>query len=709
MKKFLLCAAALAALAAASAAQAQDRVCLDSVCDKVSLFGVAADAAAPAGSGWTSTEAPKYGTWGFDTAGMDTSVKPGDSFFRYANGKALDALVIPSDRSTYGSFPLLRELSDNRLKVLVEKAAADTGAAAGSDQAKIGALYNSFMDEARIQQLDAAPLAKDLAAIRALKTKADVARSMGASNAGFGRSFFGVGVSEDAKDPERNTLYVVQSGLGLPDRDYYLKDTFADKKTAYEAYVARMLRNVGWENAGQAAKDIVALETKIAEASWSRIESRDRDKSYNPMTVAELEKYAPGFPWRSQLAAAGLGKVDKVVVRQKTALPKIAQIFADTPIETLKAWQAFHTVDQAAPYLSKRFSDAQWEFRSHTLQGAPEQRSRAKRGVSFAEGAMGEAIGREYVAAYFPPESKAKMEKLVADLKSALKTRIETKLDWMSPETKAQALDKLSKFGVKIGYPSKWRDYAGLSVDASDLYGNVLRSSAFEWAEDVAKLGKPVDKEEWGMTPQTVNAYYSSTRNEIVFPAAILQPPFFDPNADMAVNYGGIGGVIGHEIGHGFDDQGRKSDGHGVLRDWWTAEDAAKFKAQTDRFGAQYDTYEPLPGAHVQGGLTMGENIGDLAGITLALDAYHVSLNGAEAPVLDGITGDQRVFLGWAQVWRSKSRDDALKQQVVSDPHSPAEFRVIGPMRNVDAWYQAFGVQEGDKYYVKPEERVRIW
>ncbi|MBC6980217.1 M13 family metallopeptidase [Caulobacter sp. 17J80-11] len=708
MKKLLLCAAAMAALAVASAAQAQDRVCLDSVCDKVSLFGVAADAAAPAGSGWTSTEAPKYGTWGFDTAGMDTSVKPGDSFFRYANGKAMDALVIPSDRSRYGSFDLLRELSDNRLRVLVEKASA-SGAAADTDQGKIGALYNSYMDEARIQQLDAAPLAKDLNAIRAIKTKADMARSMGATNGVFGASFFNAYVDADGKNPTMNALYLFQGGLGLPDRDYYLKDTFADKKTAYEAYVARMLRQVGWENSTQAAKDIVALETKIAEVSWSRIDRRDDDKTYNPMTVAQLEKYAPGFAWREYLKAASLQKADRAIVSENTAFPKIAKIFADTPIETLRAWQAFHTVDQAAPYLSKRFSDAQWEFRSHTMSGAPQQRARAKRGVSFAEGAMGEALGREYVAEYFPPESKAKMEKLVGDLRSALRTRIETKLAWMSPETKAQALAKLDKFGVKIGYPSKWRDYSGLTVDGSDLYGNVVRSGKFEWAYNVERLGKPVDKEEWGMTPQTVNAYYSSTRNEIVFPAAILQPPFFDPNADMAVNYGGIGGVIGHEIGHGFDDQGRKSDGDGALRDWWTAEDAAKFKAQTDRFGAQYDSYEPIPGSHVQGGLTMGENIGDLAGITLALDAYHVSLNGAESPVLDGITGDQRVFLGWAQVWRGKYRDDAMKQQVVSDPHSPPEFRVIGPMRNIDAWYDAFGVKEGEKYYVKPEDRVRIW
>jgi putative endopeptidase len=364
--------------------------------------------------------------------------------------------------------------------------------------------------------------------------------------------------------------------------------------------------------------------------------------------------------------------------------------------------------DDAAPFLSKRFVDARFAFRNKTLSGQPENTPRWKRGVNLVNGSLGEVVGQEYVAKHFPAESKAKMEVLVANLRVALKARID-KLEWMSPETKAKAQDKLAKFTVKIGYPNKWRDYSALKIDATDLVGNVRRSGAYEWNYDLARLGKPVDRSEWGMTPQTVNAYYNSTLNEIVFPAAILQPPFFDPNADMAVNYGGIGGVIGHEISHGFDDQGRKSNGDGVLSDWWTAEDAAKFKAQAAKLGAQYDAYEVAPGAHVQGGLTMGENIGDLGGILLALDAYHASLNGQPAPVVDGYTGDQRVFFGWAQVWREKARLDAEKAQVVSDPHSPAHFRVVGPMRNVDAWYDAFGVKPGDKYYIDPKDRVRIW
>jgi putative endopeptidase len=708
-KHLAMAGAAALALSAgqAFAADAHD-VCLDAACGKVSLFGIAADASGSGGGAGMGTVATKYGTWGFDVSGMDTSVKPGDDFFRYANGKAVSGMEIPADRARYGAFDKLRELSDNRLKAIIDKDAAATDLKAGSDEAKIAALYNSYMDEARVEKLDATPLAADLRAVRELKTRTDVARSMGRAVAGFGSSFFAPYITEDQKNPKANALYLYQAGLGLPDRDYYLKDSFKPQREKYQAYVATMLRNVGWENADASAKAIVDLETKLAEVHWTRIESRDDTRTYNPMTVAELEKAAPGFPWREFFKAAGVADVKRVIVNQNTAVPKMAKIFAETPVETLKAWQAFHGVDGAAPLLSSRFVNARFEFRDKVLNGQPQQKPRWKRAVALTEGAMGEALGRQYVAAYFPPESKAKMEALVGDLRTALKGRIE-KLEWMSPETKAKALEKLAKFGVKIGYPNKWRDYSGLQVVDGDLYGNANRSGAFEWAYDVAKLGKPVDKDEWGMTPQTVNAYYTSTRNEIVFPAAILQPPFFDPDADPAVNYGGIGGVIGHEIGHGFDDQGSKSDGDGVLRDWWTAEDAAKFKVQTERFGKQYDAYEVVPGAHVQGGLTMGENIGDLAGSTLALEAYHTSLKGQPAPVIDGFTGDQRVYLGWAQVWREKGRDDYYRNLVTTNPHAPAQFRVIGPLRNEDGWYAAFDVKPGDKLYLAPADRVRMW
>jgi putative endopeptidase len=466
--------------------------------------------------------------------------------------------------------------------------------------------------------------------------------------------------------------------------------------------------SAGVTTLGQTFAAAVAFETRIAEASWSRIESRDRDKTYNPMTPTELEIYAPGFTWRNWLSASDLGEAGRIVIRQKTAFPKLAAIFAEAPIETLQAWEAFHIVDQAAPYLSKRFVDARFEFRNKELGGQPQERARWRRATQLVNGSLGEVLGKEYVKRYFPPDSKAKVEALVNQLKLGLAHRIEN-LSWMTPATKAKALEKLSLFAVKIGYPDKWRDYSALKIDAGDLLGNVRRANAFRWDYTLDKLNKPVDRQEWSTAPQTVNAFYSATRNEIVFPAGILQAPFFDPTADMAINYGGIGGVIGHEITHGFDDQGRKSDGSGMLTDWWHADDSAKFQAEAAKYGAQYDTYSVAPGVNVKGAQTMGENIADLGGLLLALDAYRASLNGAPSPVIDGFTGDQRVFLGWAQVWRTKSRLDALKQQTATDSHSPARFRVDGPMRNIDAWYDAFGVKPGDKLYLDPQERVRIW
>ena len=709
--KFMLVGAAIGALMipAGAAMAHEEHDCLNETCSMQSLFDAALfQAPAAAGSGWQGVEAPKYGSWGFNLDGRDTSVAPGDNFFRYANGKAVDAIEIPSDRTNYGSFPLLRELSDNRLKATIEGLAARTDLAPGSDEAKVADLYRSYMDEARIEALDAQPLQPYLTAIRAADSHAALSRYMGTTQGRFGRGFTGTFIGADAKAPDRYVTYISQGGLGLPTRDYYLTAGYVDKKEKYQAYVARMLGMIGWDNPAAVAAEIVALETRIAEAHWTPEESRNRDATYNAMTPTELAAYAPGIDWAAYLDGMGLGRVQRVVVRQNTAFPKIAAIFSETPVATLQAWQAFHTADQAAPYLSRRFSDAQWEFRARDLSGQPAQRSREKRAISFAEGGLGEALGRIYVAEYFPPDSKAKMEELVANLRTALAGRIR-QLDWMGDETKVAALDKLDKFTVKIGYPDKWRDYSALQVRADDLVGNNERIGRFEWEFEVNRMDGPVDRDEWGMTPQTVNAYYNSTLNEIVFPAAILQPPFFDPDADPAINYGGIGGVIGHEIGHGFDDQGRKSDGDGVLRDWWTAQDAANFEERAQRLGAQYGEYEPLPGYKVRPGLTMGENIGDLAGITLGLEAYRLSLHGQPAPVLDGTTGDQRVFYGWAQVWASKYRDDALKQQVASDSHSPAQFRVIGPMRNLDAWYDAFGVKEGQTYYIAPEDRVRLW
>ncbi|MFZ4606550.1 MAG: M13 family metallopeptidase [Caulobacter sp.] len=651
-------------------------------------------------------KAPRMGPWGFDTTGMDRSIKPGDDFVGFSSGTYLASLDIPADRTNWNSFAVLRELSDARIKAVIDRSAATTNATGEAQQ--IGGLYNSFMNEAAVEALGAKPLAGDLAAIRAAKSREAIAQLMGASNGGFGGSVFAAYISEDAKDPNTNVTYMTQAGLGLPNRDYYLDAKFAEKKAAYRAYVAQILTLAGWADAEKSADAIVALETAIAEAHWPIAEQRDADKTYNPKALAQLQALAPGFPWQAWLKGASLTKADRVIVGEPTAFTKIAALYARTPVATLQAWQAFHTADQAAPYLSKRFVDANFQFRAKTLSGQPEQRVRWKRGVSLVSGNLGEAVGKLYVEAYFPAESKAKMEKLVADLRVALKARIE-KLDWMSPETKARAQAKLASFTVKIGYPNKWRDYSALTIKPDDLYGNVQRASAFEWAFNVDKLGKPVDRDEWGMFPQTVNAYYNPTLNEIVFPAAILQPPFFDPDADAAVNYAGIGAVIGHEISHGFDDEGRKFDADGSLRDWWQPADATKFEVQTKRLGAQYSAFEPVAGSHINGDLTMGENIGDLGGILIALDAYHLSLGGQPAPVIDGLTGDQRFFLGFSQIWRSKYRDDAIRQQVVSDPHSPAQFRVIGTLRNVDAWYDAWGVKPGDKWYVKPEDRVRIW
>lgn len=712
MKKLLLSAACAAALLAPVAAQAHDdeRVCLDAICQTVSLVGL--DSAfvdgAPAVGRIDGVEAPSFGTWGFDMAGRDTSVSPGDDFFRFANGAFLDALEIPSDRTSYGAFNMLRELSDNRMMALVQEFVAAENLDPASDEGKVANLYRSYMDTARIEALDVQPLLPMLAEIRGLDSHEAVARHMGETAGDFGGALFGAAIFDDAKAPQAHAVYLFQAGIGLPDRDYYLSDRFATQRAAYQAYVAEMLEMVGWDDPAAAAEAIVALEHRLAEAHWTRVESRDDDKTYNPMSVAELEAAAPGFAWRAYFQGAGFGDHDRYIATQNTAFPTMAAIFADTPLETLRAWQAFHTTDQAAPFMAARFSDAQWRFRSHVLGGQPEQRPRDKRAVSFAEGGLGEALGRAYVARWFPAESRAQMEELVGNLRLAMANRIRG-LTWMSDETRERALEKLEKFTVKIGYPDRWRDYSGLEVAADDLFGNRRRVMAFNWAYRLGKLNQPVDRSEWGMTPQTVNAYYSSTKNEIVFPAAILQPPFFDPDADPAVNYGGIGGVIGHEIGHGFDDQGRKSDGDGVLRDWWTPQDAERFIAQTEILGAQYDQFEPLPGFRVNGGLTMGENIGDLAGVTLALEAYRLSLNGAESPVLDGTTGDQRVFYGWAQVWRGKYRDAAMQNMVATDPHSPPQFRVIGPMRNIDDWYEAFGVEPGDAYYLAPEDRVRLW
>jgi putative endopeptidase len=658
---------------------------------------------------------PQYGAWGYDSAGMDGKTKPGDDFFRYANGAWLDKAQIPADKPAVSFRLQMTDRAEGRIHDLLE-AAKDK---APTDlEGKAGAFYHAFMDEAHANALGAKPLDPLLGDVRNAKTRDALAGLMGRNNADLEASLFYFYVDVDLKDPKHYAVYLGQSGLGLPDRDYYLKPDFAGQKAKYQAYVAQMLKLVNWP--GDKAKDVVEFEAKIANASWTKAEQRDADKIYNPVSTADLEKFAPGFAWKAMLAQAGLSKANRVIVAEKTAVPKIAAIFASTPVETLQAWQAFHIADNAAPYLSKPFTDAYFDMHDKTLSGQKAQRVRWKRAITAVSGGdflvgdrfgtygtMGWGVGQLYAAKYFPPSAKAKIEALVGNLKAAYRVRLQN-LDWMSAATKVQALKKLDTYTIKVGYPDDQRDYSKVTITSDNLLGDVRSAGATDWAFYSGRLFSPVDKSDWAMTPQTNDAYNGNLR-DIAFPAGILQAPMFDAAADPAINYGAIGGVIGHELTHGFDDQGRKIDADGALRDWWTKDDAAKFEARAKMLGAQYDAFQPIPGVHVQGALTMGENIADLGGLTLALDAYHASLHGKPAPVIDGLTGDQRVMLGWAQAWRGKVTDDFVRKQVVSDPHSPRQFRVNGIVRNLDAWYAAFNVKPGEKLYVAPNKRVKIW
>ncbi len=673
------------------------------------LTAAAVSLLASAAGSVAAADKPLYGGWGLDTAGMDRSVKPGADFFDYVNGAWDRNTPIPADKSSYGIDYVLSDGAEKNLRSILEADPSTVTGPAAADAVKVHAAYKAFLDEKRVNALGAAPLAPDLAAIRAAKTRSELAAVMGQAPEGFQSSIFEIGIQNDAKAPDRYAVYLGQGGLGLPDRDYYLTPAFAAKKAAYEAYVGQILELAGWPDPQANAKAVVAFETKIAEASWTRAERRDPVKTYNPMTPAELAKLAPGFDWEAFLKGADLPGLQRVVVGESSAFPKIAAIYAETPLPVLRAWAAFHAANSAAPFLDTRFDDAHFAFYGKTLSGQPEQKERWKRAVGLVDGGMGEAVGRVYVAKYFPPESKAKIDALVRELIVAMGQRID-RLDWMSPATKAKAHEKLSQFTVKVGYPDKWRDYSAVQVKEDDLAGDVRAFGRFEWNRQVKRLNDPVDRAEWGMTPQTVNAYYNPTQNEIVFPAAILAPPYFDPAADPAANYGGIGATIGHEMTHGFDDEGRQFDGKGVLTDWWTAEDAAKFKVQAAKLNAQYDTYSPFPGVHVKGDQTTGENIADLGGALIALDAYHNSLHGKPAPVIDGLTGDERFFLAYAQSWRDKRREDMVRQQIASDVHSPEKYRVNGVVRNMDPWYASFpSVKPGDPLYVAPADRVKIW
>ena len=644
---------------------------------------------------------PTYGSYGFDTKGMDPSVKPGDDFYLHANGGWARATPIPPDKSNYGAFNVLDDLSRERTRGILEAARAD-------HSSKIGLAYASYLDAATVEKKGLAPIKPWIAKIKGIRNRADYAQ-VAAQAARMGVSGpFTFYVGQDDKDPESYILNMRQGGLGLPDRDFYLQsdDKMAAIRTAYVAHLEQMLTLAG-ENDGKArAAALIAFETELAKVHWTQVDSRDADKTYNKMTLTDLQKEAPGFDFAAYFTANRLQPAT-LVVAQPSAVTGEAAIIANAPIGVLKDALLLRSLRAYATYLPDRIADAGFAFYGTILSGTPQREERWKRAVGFVKDIMGDEVGQAYVARYFPPETKAVMDQLVKNVIAAMGRRIDG-LAWMSDPAKARAHKKLAAFTPKIGYPSKWRDYSALMIRADDLYGNAQRANAHDFDYQMGKLGKPIYRWEWQMTPMEINAYADFGMVEIVFPAAILQPPFFDPHADPAVNYGGIGAVIGHELSHHFDDQGAKYDETGKLNQWWSDADVVAFKGLTDRLVKQYDAYEPLPGAHVKGDFTLGENIGDLAGVAVALDAYHASLGGKPAAVIDGTTGDQRFFLGWAQVWRRNYREPNLRQRLVTDPHSPAQYRA-DIVRNFDEWYAAFKPQAGEKMVLSPQDRVKIW
>ena len=649
---------------------------------------------------------------GVDQKGIDSSVRIQDDFYAHVNGNWMKTTQIPADKSRWGSFDELRENSIVNLRAIIESISSDAAAVPGSDAKKIVDAYAGFLDDAAREARGLKPLEPLFARIAAVTDKKQLPAVLAELSQIGVATPFALYVNQDSKDSSKYAVWINQSGLGLPDRDYYLND--ADEKNRdirakYIALVERTLAQSGDTNAAANARDILQLETALAKSQWSRVENRDPVKTYNKVTLDKLPELAPGYDWKAFMSAGDNdGKASYVIVRQPTYLTGFGKTMESTPLPVWKAYLTWHVLSRHAPFLSKGIVADDFAFYSTTLRGVPENELAWKRAVRHVEGGLGEALGRIYVQKHFPPANKARMEKLVANLLAAYRESIET-LDWMSPATKKEAQAKLAAFTPKIGYPEKWRDYASLAIERGDLVGNVQRMSRFEYQRNLAKLGKPIDRGEWGMTPQTVNAYYSPLKNEIVFPAAILQPPFFDANADDAVNYGGIGAVIGHEISHGFDDSGSQFDGQGNLRNWWTAEDREKYTAKTKTLIAQYNAYSPVPGYFVNGALTLGENIGDNSGLAIAYKAYKLSLGGKPAPVIEGFTGEQRVFLGFAQIWRNKARDESVIVQIKTDPHTPGLFRANGTVRNQSGFYEAFGVKSGDKMYVSPEQRVTIW
>lgn len=646
---------------------------------------------------------------GVNLANMDESVRAQDDFYYHVNGQWLAKTEIPGDKSNYGSFTQLYDESQKAMKAALESAAKNSSAKKGSDEYKIGAFYKSYMDKDTRDELGITPLQPSLNTIDSLDSKADLAPLMAKIQQQGASLPFGWFVNNDAKNSSEYALYLSQSGLGLPDRDYYLKDDekFTKIRASYEQYITDILAKSGVENAADAAKSVIAFESALAKAQWSRVQSRDATKSYNKMTVAEANKLTGDFDLAAFFKSAGVDTSD-IIVRQPSYLEGFADVYKETDLATWKNYLKFHFVSGYAQLLSADLVDLKFDFYSTTLRGVKEQAPLWKKAVDASNSVLGEILGKVYVKDNFPPEAKARMEELVDNVIKGYGVAIEN-LEWMSPETKLAAQEKLNKFTPKIGYPDKWKDYSELTISPDELVGNYIRYSQWAYSDMIAKLGKPVDRSEWHMTPQTVNAYYNPVNNEIVFPAAILQPPFFNLEADDAVNYGAIGAVIGHELGHGFDDQGAKYDGDGNLRNWWSESDLKQFEERTGALVAQYNEYKPFEDAGVNGELTLGENIGDLGGLTVAYKAYQLSLGDNKAPIIDGYTGDQRFFMGWSQIWRRKYRDEELRNRLMTDPHSPSHYRVIGILSNMPEFYDAFDVKEGDKMYIKPEDRVKIW
>jgi putative endopeptidase len=648
-------------------------------------------------------------TSGVTTANMDPAAKPADDFYRYVNGHWLDSAQIPEDKPMTGAFVKLDDDAKANIRTVIEEVAKNPGGDA--EKTKIADLYASFMDEAALDTAGLKPLEAEFGKIDAIADKKQIPALIAHLTQIGAAAPYGIFVHQDNKDSTKYVVDIGQDGLGLPDRDYYLENDAKLKaiRDNYVKFVEKILGMAGDKNAAASAKAVMAFETDLAKAQWTKVELRDPVKAYNKESFADLAKLAPGYDWKSYLGAAGIdGKVDYVIVGQPSYISGLDKILAKTPLATIKTYFRWQLLRDYAKFLSKDYVDARFAFYGTELRGVPQDLPRWKRGVSLVENAIGESVGKMYVAKFFPPESKARMDQLVKNLLAAYKQSIDT-IDWMTPDTKKAAQEKLAKFMPKIGYPDKWRDYSALEIKKDDLVGNVMRANVFEYQRNINKLGKPVDRAEWGMTPQTVNAYYNPELNEIVFPAAILQPPFFDAKADDAVNYGGIGAVIGHEISHGFDDQGAQYDGDGNLRDWWTKEDHAKFKAKTQALVAEYNALEPVPGYHLNGELTLGENIADNSGLAIAYKAYQISLNGQPAKTLEGFSGDQRFYIGFAQVWAAKIRDKFAIELIKSDPHSIPIDRVIGTLHNQPGYFKAFDVKEGDKMWVAPEKRVTIW